>query len=96
MSRAGPTAQTRYQIDLIKQHIGTMPPNEIARVTGIKAEKVKYLIRHHPDVLLPDQPIQKPQKKEVNAQAETSSQNWGDSPDDFFLRVLKLLYLHHR
>lgn len=82
MPRAGPTAQTRYQIDLIKQHIGTMPTKEIAKVTGIKPEKVKYLIRHHPGILLPNQP-QHP-KKEAIGTTQTPSNNWGDSPDDFF------------
>jgi hypothetical protein len=85
MSRSGPTAQTRYELDQIKPLIAQNSASEIASITGIRTEKVKYLIRNHPDILLPSQSTTKLQKKEGNVVAKLNGENWGDSPDDFFL-----------
>jgi hypothetical protein len=85
MSRSGPTAQTRYELEQIKPLVAQNTPQQIASITGIRTDKIKYLIRHHPWLLLPEQKPPQQLSGKCNTVAKEGGGNWGDSPDDFFL-----------
>lgn len=85
MSRAGITAQTRYQLEQIKPYIAISTPKEISKITGIKTDKVRYLLSKQSCLLTePSATNSTSSRKAPKQKPVNTGQNWGDSPDDFF------------